>query len=282
MIIAVVFGILLLGGVGFLVVDQSAVGSDGDVTDVTKCNVDTSVSFNVVNGLSKGTAVAESQTVRVNGGNPGAVPTNLIPGDELEYLLNASNFIDKTGVHTVTCGPQTINDEMFATSTNTFTIFNSVGNVLSDAAGGGTTNQSALGSGGAEILDIEIKGTDKESTGDLVVVVEHTNQTGCDTITLSGLGGAATTDVPDLYSVSGANAKAFAYDVPAVEGATKVTGALGIAAKSGQICSGSIYVTAYSKQAFADTDGTFVTGVENADDVIKYEDTWDFDFNVAA
>jgi hypothetical protein len=254
-----------------------------DYPDIGACPDSTAtVSFSSVKEMAEATSVSPTATVRVDGAAAAASTTSYAVGANLEILWNASDYIDKITTYTVPCGGGPITTKMYATDDQAFRIFGSNGDLLTDDAAGGATNQSALGSGGAKSLKIYIDGSDKESSGDLVIVAEHTNQTGCDKITLSGLGGASESDVPGFYTVSAAGAKAYAWEVPAIIGAQTVEGTLGVKAKSGQVCSGAIYVTAYSKEAFQDTDGTFKVGIEDSDEGTEYEDDWDYDFYIDA
>jgi len=254
-----------------------------DYPDIGSCPDSTAtVSWGAVNALSQGSSVTTDETVKVDGGIAASGTTSYSVGAELEILWNASNYLDKITTYTVPCGGGPITTDIYATDDMSFRIFNSNGQLLTNDAAGGATNQTALGSGGSKNLKIYIDGTDKQSSGDLVIVAEHTNTTGCDKITLSGLGGASSASVPEFYTVTAAGSKAYAWDVPAVIGAQTVEGTLGVKAKSGQVCSGAIYVTAYSAQAFQDTDGSFVVGVEDADGTSKAEDDWDYDFYVDA
>lgn len=241
------------------------------------------VSFGAVNALEQGTAVTTTQLVRVNGGSASNSTTSYAVGANLEILWSAGNYLDKVTTATVPCGGGPITTDIYATDDMEFRIFNSNGDVLTDNLAGGAVNQTALGTGGSKNLKIYIDGKDKESSGDLIVVAEHTNTTGCDKIAFSGLGGVTSADIPGFYTVQAAGAKAFAFKVPAVVGANTVEGTLSLKAKSGQICSGPIYITAYSSQAFEDTDGKFIqSGVSDSSDAVKYEDDWDFDFFVNA
>lgn len=240
------------------------------------------VSWGAVNALDQGTAVTTGQKVKVNGAATATSTTTYAVGANLEILWNATNYIDKITTYSVPCGGGPITTDVYATDDMSFRIFSSNGDILTDNIAGGATNQSALGSGGGKSLKVYIDGKDKESSGDLIIVAEHTNTTGCDKITLSGLGGATTTDVPAYYSVAAAGSKAYAWKVPAIIGANTVEGTLGLKAKSGQVCSGAIYLTAYSEQAFEDTNGKFIVGVEDADETAQYEDDWDYDFYVNA
>lgn len=275
--IAVIWFVMGQGTLGGSTAQTGAPVPDGTCPDSAA-----TVAFGAVSTYDQSTDASETDTVKVNGGVPQTATTSYPVGANLEILWTVANYIGKTTTYTVPCGGGVISTTMDATGTASFRIFNSDGNPVSNDATGDTTNQTALGSGGSRNIQIWIDGLSKQSTGDLLIVVEHTNTSGCGDFTLSGLGGASTANLPGFYAANNANSKSFAYNVPALRGATagSVSGTLHLEAKAGKVCDGAVYVTAYSKQAFQDTDGTFVVGVEDADDTVKYEDTWDYDFYI--
>ncbi len=256
-------------------------GLAGDQED---CSVDTQITYASVNSILKGTTVTPTHTIKVNGGPPRtyAAADVFKVGDQVETFANNTNFIDViVPAQALTCGPNQISFEMFATSTNSFRIFNTNGNPLADS----TTSNASLGevvqnaSSAAVNLDIRVDSSSDESTGDLVIVIEADNTTQVDDIQLSGLGGATSGTTPEFYSAVVANSIIKTFEIPGVLDGNTVAGTLTISPETG-ITMGdlTIYVTAYSKQAYQDTDGIFKIGIENEDGTQVNEDTWDFDF----
>ena len=89
--------------------------------------------------------------------------------------------------------------------------------------------------------------------------------------------------MPTFYTSNAALSVSEAYEIPAVLDGNTATYTLTIEPEAGETVGGgddSIYVTAYSKQAFRDADGSFKVGIENSQGTIQYEDTWDFDFMI--
>lgn len=281
--ISIFLVIVLLGGLLYLGVTQSVGGGEDD-KDPTQCAVSTTYSLSTINDLSKGTSVSPSINAKINGGATQVITssTNLNPGDTLELMINASNYIDKTlDDVTLICGVNSDTAEMYATSTNTFRIFNTNQVIVTDNILGGATNQSA--SANPINMQLFIDSTTKESTGDLIIVVESTNTTEINSITLSG-NGAVPTDVPELYSPNSGGSIYKAFEVPQLLDGISNSYTLTFEPESGITMgtgANNVYVTAYSKQAFIDTDGSYqVGGVEDDDGTTKYEDTWDYDFSI--
>jgi len=244
------------------------------------CGVDTSTSVSAVNALSKGTSVSVGSTVKVDGSLVGAMPTTLQPGNSLSILLNATGYIDKVvSLDKVLCGSNIISTELYATSAPTIRIKNTDDNFMTDSATGGAVNQSALSAGSTNIFTVELSGVDKQSTGEMVVIVELGSSANVSSITLSKAGvPMQTVDVPRVYTKTIADGKVVAFKVPAVTGAVKEMYSLGVTLASGKVIGGATYFTVYGIQAFADTDGSFKSGVEDADGTDKSTYNADFDY----
>lgn len=286
--VLIVFAILAILVIGYSVVKNAALdkpekGAGGSTTD---CNIAPSLSFSVFNELQKGSQVATVETVILNGvlQTPGAVPTSFQYGDKVSVLYNASNYIDVEGPeHTMTCGVNTLNQGIYASDDPAVRIFNTDGNRMTDqeldncVISPGTNQTSSASS---ISMKLEIQSAPLQSSGDLIVVVEVDNSTevGFSDITLSGTG-VKNAEVPSFYTVNATNSVTRAFWVPATVNGVLNTYYINLAPKTGQTigASGSagteVYVTLYSEQDFYDTDGTFKTGIENADGTTKYEDT---------
>ena len=278
----VLVALAVVGVIYFFATSQTGFGSDGGTTDPALCSEPTTtMTFPAVNALKQGTTVSTTVQASIDGATPISVgnATSFTVGDTVELLHTAGNFIDlKLDAFTVTCGlAQAPTANVLATGTNTFRIFNTNNQLVTDAAAGGATNQSSSAS--PINMDIRVDGTVDESTGDLIVVIEATNTTQVDNIVLSGLGGASSVAVPEFYSATAAGSIVKAFSVPEVLDGASVSGTLTVSPESGQtIDATSVYVTAYSQEWFVDVDGEFVYGVEDSDGTIQYEDTWDYDF----
>lgn len=263
------------------ITQQSVIGGSEDTSG--DCESNPIFNVQVKNAYAQGTDVAETVYARIGGAYLGSITadgssssTIFKKGDKVELFASKANFIDKKlGSFTMSCGTNIVTDTMYATSTNAFRIFNTNNQLLTDSVDGGT-NQTKSAS--PINLEVKIDSTVDESTGDLLIVVEATNTTQVDSISLSG-SGATPGSVPEFYTVAGAGSIAKAFNVPEIlDGDTK-SYTLTISPETGETIDGTVvYVTAYSKQGFVDTDGSFNIGVEDADGTVKYEDTWDYDF----
>jgi len=282
--------LLLAAGAGFVVWKTGVLsGTTQEVIQAqqlsaTDCETAPSTSVNAKNALKQGTAVA-SLTVnyRVNGDYVGTTaPSSYQKGDEIGLLISKTNYVDIiVEDFKAACGNNIVAEDIFATSTNTFRIFNSDNNLLTDAAAGGATNQSTSAS--PISLEVKIDSTTDESTGDLIVVVEAENTTEVDTIKFSG-SGVTDADIPQFYSPVAAGSISDAFRVPALLDGESKSYTLTLSPETGiTIGAGTtaVYVTAYSEQAFVDVDGTYQVGVEDSDGTSKSEDNWDFDFMIA-
>lgn len=274
-----VLGIFVLGG--YWTIRQSSVQQP----TTASCEVEPYIDLTTNDAINTGTAVSSvTLTYRKNGDfvgtfTSGSSGTKFALGDVIEILMDKANFISKVSapVKIDRCGSNPHTEFLYATDTATIQIKNSVGDVVTDSATGGATNQSAS----ATNIDNEFKitGNSDQSSGDLVCVFEATNTTEVDDIILSG---ASKVDVPEFYTLNNANSIAKAYAVKElIDGDSRVYN-LRFTPESGQTMGAgggtAVYTTCYSEQAYKDVDGTFKVGVEDTDATTKYEDTFDYDF----
>ena len=263
---------------------------EGEVlTETGDCNTNPTITLSVFDAIQKGTAVTPNSIEGIVTHSDGSIDsvgavtsgtTTFQFGDVVELLIGEPNFINATYKTTaLKCGANVFTAYLYATDDSTIKVFNEDGNVVTDGNDATTlVNQSAS----ATTINMDVKFTagSKLSSGDLVVVIESANTTEVNDIILSG-----TTEValPKFYSVAGAGSVAYAYEVPALKDGDSKTYNLQITPESGVTIGGTInafYLTAYSKQWFKDTDGSFKYGIENSDGTATYEDEMDYDFNV--
>ena len=179
----------------FMGTQQTQFGN-GDVADIlidSACGIATVLDLNVVNELQQGTSVTTTINAKVNGGASQIITssTNLKQGNELQILLNATNFIDQIyEIGPLKCGTNSETVTIKATNTQTVTIKNDADTAtLTDADVGGATNESAFAAGGSKTWEIAITGSDRETTGDLYLVVELGSETNVSSMTLSDSSG---------------------------------------------------------------------------------------------
>lgn len=279
--IVAIIGLLLWFGGVFSQAGLPAPSSGG--SSGLDCNTAPTVSTSIVNGLSKGSTVTATSRARVNGQYTGSVPSTLKEGDEVELLLNASNYIDIiVPTFKLKCGANNVNAEMFGTDAFTVVIKDDA-TTLTDSASGGANNATAVPNGGTKTVRVLITGIDKENSGDLVYVVELGNNANVSSIDLTDNLGNPMTKVatPRFYTQTLTSPKVQAFKIPAFSNAIEKEYKLSYSAESGKDIAGAVYTTFYSSQAYVDTDGSFKVGIEDSDGTTKYEDTYDYDFSIA-
>lgn len=261
-----------------------AVGQ-GQETTKEKCDIATTLTFNGIDKINKGTAVTLGhQNISLNGGPGIPIPTALSSGDKISALVGDVNYIDALIPEFILeCGANTITAEVYATDDASFRIFNNDGNKVTDntCSGSGAVNQTESSS--SISMQVCIDGKSDQSSGDLVITFEATNTTEVKDFTLSGFDGVTKVNVPEYYSMAGANSVAKSFRVSQLIDGRAQCGTLVIDPEStktiGLEPSGTtIYVTADSEEADIDVNGKFIVGVANSDGTATYEDTWDYDF----
>lgn len=295
--ILVVLGIFVAGFFAFMLglFPQAGLGLDLPTGDDPRTCADSTatITFPAVNALVKSTTVTVDPRVTKADGTVvnGSATTSYGVGEKLTVLYRAPNFInDVSEEMTVACGQTSMpSKDLFATSTNTFRVFNTLSVAVTDSATGGLVNQT--GSANPISMQIQIEGTVKESSGDLLIIVE-TNSTEVDEIRLSGLTSVTPGIVPQSHTQEfSGNSVLQAFNVEAivddgsnllVSGTLTLTPENGITIGSDTIACTPVHITALSKQAFEDTDGTYQFGVEDDDSTTQFEDTWDFDVCISS
>jgi hypothetical protein len=285
--VLVICALVVAGAILWYTVKQSQLSNPNVVA--TDCQTAPSLSLVSVDAIDTGTTVATVNDLILNGQYMGTIPSSFQIGDKVELLFNASNYISNIYPEFTIdkCGKTTITNKIYATDDVTTRIFNTGGDKATDSTQGVAalcpgTNQTS--SSNTISMKLEVQSAQKQSSGDLVIVVEVDNSTevGYDGITLSGTGVTAA-PMPSYYTVNATTSVARAFNVPASTGGALNTYYINLAPKSGQTigASGSagtlMFVNFYSKQAFVDTDGIFKVGIENLNGATKYEDTSDYE-----
>jgi len=248
-----------------------------------QCELAPSVSVNALNALNLGSSVTVSSTARVNGEYVGSIPSTLGKGDKIEILVNASNYLDTViDEFTVDCGVNLKTVKVFATDDTTVEIKDD-STVLGDDATCAGVNASNLALGGSDTMRVVLTGKDKQSSGDLVMVVEMGAKANVSDITLSDSNGNLMKEVsvPEVHTKTLSDPEMIAFEIPAMQNAVEKEYKLTYSAESGKDITGAVYTTFYSKQSFVDDDGTFQYGVEDDSGDAKYEDDFDYDFCIA-
>ena len=248
------------------------------------CGLDTTLTINAKNALSKGTAVTSpTYDAIVNGASAISFTsgtTKLSPGDVVTILTNATNYINSQDTITVKCGSNVLNVELYATDdVAALEIFNDDGDKMTDNIAGGAINQTDLSEGESLTVEVKFKGTNEQSTGDLIYVVEAGSAANITAITMSG-DATKLTAIPSIHTTQVAGSKVVAFRIPAVVGAVTKSYDLTFTLGSGKDLSGGVYTDVYSEEAFIDDNGLISVGVQDASGDAKYEDTSDSDFHI--
>ena len=250
------------------------------------CETEPYITLSTYDAVNKGTAVA-TVTLKhfVNGKDAGTFTSGssgskFQVGDKVELLMDKANYISevsKLGVIVVdACGNNPHVEYLYATDDSSLKVYNEDGNLLTDSATGGATNQSSSSTN--LNLKWKISANADQSSGDMLCVFEASNTTVVDDMVLSG---ATKVDVPEFYTVAGTSAITRAYEFPKlINGDSKEKNLQLVPESSQTIGDVQVLTTCYSKQAFADTDGSYQVGVEDADGTNKYEDDFDYDFYI--
>ena len=243
----------------------------------------TALTLSAVDAASQGTAVGVSSRISVNDAAYTSGVTTASPNDNLKILLindttYHNQFIES---HVVPSAPtDVISAKLNKNASLTLTMFNNNNDVLTN--GGGAVNQTVV-SGGAYTDSIRIDGQDKASTQAMTCILESSDATKADKMTLSGLGATLVGQAkPNWYTLAGVNSGLWVYEVDAVAGAVSVNGNIQTTSKTGQSLAGTTgKIACYTQEFFLDSeDGQVKFGTEDANgnlqSMASYSYTWAF------
>ena len=247
---------------------QKAVAKPVEITG-NSC-AGSSISPSITDALSNA-GVSASYSGMVNGGGNQTVTssTSLPQGSTIQLLGSASGYLNtlfpENAVLT-NCGPNSFKGSMYAYSSPTLTILTSPGQVtVTNSSTGGAQNLTSPSTGGVLQFGVQVLGTDKKSTGDMLVVIEANSSVS--SITLNGVVGKV--GKPSTYATHvSTNSQTFQFDLSAQNGANPVIYNAVATMKTSQTYAGALWVTVYGKQAFLDNTGKYVaSGVETSDGI---------------
>lgn len=302
MVVVVVLLVALLvgGGVYFALggktgATESAVQSAVAVkTQTSDCDTDPYLDVNSLDAINLGTTIG-SETLYYNKGSEylgtmteGSSGTKFSLGDKGSILVSNASYIDTIIPFEITkCGSNVIVPKMYKLATDpTFRIFGSTGDVLTDSATGGATNQSNFAT--PTTFKIEMTLASDEGDPTWVCVAESVNDTNVKEMTLSS---SDATVVKNSYNKPNSHAQESAstntlfrsWTVSGVKGDGSVTTMnLLIEPETGKTVGTpdeAMYFTCYPSQAFVETDGSFKQGIENVDGTAKFEASRDNDYD---
>lgn len=299
-----IFGAIFIA-VPFLLPSAGLTGTGGTGTGVdaltgtpqtgtTVITASATGTFANVDKLEEGTTVNAVERISVSGNAFSTGQTAFSQGEKLDILYEnitryhsafygklADGTVVNNGAVTV---PQTNafthTGKLYQNASATLSIWNSNGDLASNALGGGTpnlaTNQTVT-VGSTYNLRIAIDGADKASTNDMSCILEATNGTAMKEMKLSGLGGATKINEakPNWYTLQGTLSEIWTYAVPAVVGAQRIEGTLVVQSDTGRtlasIGTGSQgYVSCVAKEYFIDPDGKIYYGHTDSSGNAKY------------
>jgi len=249
------------------------------------CEVNPSVVLTVTDALQPGTSVSASGFYRLNGVYTGSTsPTTKGTAD---ILISAAEYVNTTLTgQVINCGSNQIAASLYSQASATDSIYNNAGTaVLTNAATGGANNETVGSTGGQYNWKYHLVGTDKKSTGPMLLVVDlQAAVANVSSVSLTPLTGSpsatALGSVPSGYvtQTSGGYSKAFL--IPAIIGASSADYNLQVQAATGYLVSQKVYTRLYDLAPFVETDGSFNPG-NNAFDSIgaaKYMTSQDYNF----
>ena len=230
-------------------------------TGATGCAVNPSLVFTAVDALNPGTAVAIAGGLyKINGGLTATSPT--VTGS-LTAVLNAAGYINGTVTnYQVGCGSNSLSPQMYAWAAPTESIYatDGVTKIGNSATGASVNNETAAAAGGSYNWRLHLVGTDKKSTGQMIIVIDFTN-TSASFASVSMSGGAVPVAIPKGYASQTSGGAQYAFLIPAVVGNSIVDYNIQAVATSSHTIISSVYTTTYSLSPFFDTDGSLQTNL---------------------
>jgi hypothetical protein len=228
----------------------------------------TALSYAGVDALSPGTTVGSISYTSVNGGPFVTGITTASQGDTLAILLVNGTTYHSVSIpsNTVPAGKTTdvITANFYANASVSITVFNTNGVAITN--NGGATNQT-VATGGAYNMNVRLDGQDKKSTQDMRCVLESSDGSKADTVTLSGLGASYIGMAkPSSYTLAGANSQVWVYDISPITGATSSSGTIAVTSKTSQSLTGTkVIMQCFTKEYYIDsTTGKVAYGMEDS------------------
>lgn len=260
-----------------------------DVERITDCPDSTGVlTVQDYSALPSGTDPGSpTLTAGINGGVVSTTITSgttAFPiGSTIEVIAVITDYLDESWTFTMPCGGYTLEAPMYYSTADNPVIRmqNDDGDFMTDDIAGGAVNQTDLSTGETLILEVEFQGTNGESSGDGIWVIEFNTSTSAN-ITSVLLDGRSPIAIPSVHVLNNAASKAVAFEISAVVGATKNTYTLTVVLGAGKDLEGRVYTDFYAKQKFIDDDKSIKYGIQDSDGTAVYENTVDFDFFINA
>lgn len=299
MAVAVIL-LLGVGYVGWAVTNSATATKTGTKIVETTNNCETApyITLSAVNSTTKSETVSPSYNHRVKSVGSenyvyrgsltsGSSGTTFSLGDKVQILATATDYIDVIldEVTISKCASNDVNLEISPEAAGTFTVFNNLGVSMTDSALGGATNQTSSASSVSQ--EVRLQSAAKRELGNVLLVIEYSNKSEISDIKLSPVSTWITIDsglsVPRIHNDENTTTTSYseAFRLKGLRGDGDVNVfTRQFVPQSGQTMGSSpasIYMTAYTEQAYVDVNGTFKTGVEDSDGTAKHAGSYDFD-----
>ena len=271
MIIGAVFAGLYLTG-NFKLPGQASVTPPASV-DTGVCGQNPSVVSTATNALQSGSSLVTTGTVyRVNGVYQGTTSPTVKGSVDAMFIL--TGYLNTIKSQSIGCGSNPIQTSQYAAATPTVTILGQVSGVtLVNSTTGVAGNNETKGGAGASYNDrIHFVGTNLNSTGQMLVIVDYANATSAiASASLTPISGAPYATplaaIPKGYASLTSGGAQYAFLIPAIVGANTADYNLQTQAASSSVVAGAVRISLYSLQPFVETDGTFNPGTTAWDSV---------------
>lgn len=287
-VFSMMIGVLLLVGlIIYFAVPQTQFDKNGEpIESISGCPESTGIlTVSIVNALQQGTAVTGATITAVDANgvqtNVTSGTTTFTIGKKFDLLVSVSDYLDtKIADQVMTCGGLEVKAPIYyATSDNpSIRVKNDDGDYVTNAVAGGAKNQTDLSAGETFTFDVEFQGTNLESSGNLVYIIELPAGSSANVTDVLMPGATDLGSIPSVHTTINAGSKVVAFDVPAVVGAEKKTYSVSIVLGADKDLNGGVYTDYYAKQWFVDDDGSLVNGIQDSTGDAQYENTGDFDF----
>lgn len=223
-----------------------------------------------------GTTVGGTKYISVNDAPYQTGLTSFNAKDNLKVLIvNGTTYHNAVTSSIIPAGVTSIYPSVTfnKNATVTMTVYDQF--TLLDAAGAAAN--ATIASGETKNLDVYLQGTSDQSTQDMVCVVETSDNTKVEEITLSGAT-KTSRGKPSSYTLMGTSSAVWVYDMAPITDSAKVQHTLTIKSKSGQDASGTQYkIACMTKENFLDSKtGAISYDIEDSQGVAKSMATYSF------
>ncbi len=219
-----------------------------------------------------------SYNYRVNGAYIGTSYANPVSADTVDFLASSATYLTAEGMDTIGCGPNNVPLTFYKYGNLTASIYTDAGTaVLSNGIASTATNETAMAAGSSKNNKVHLVGSALTSSGTQLVYVEFPTGSKAN-ISSAALSGLPMVAIPSGVSSTNTNPYTVAFQVPALVNGDVKDYNLQYTTTSTGTLKGAVRITFYAQQPFADTDGTFKTGIYDALNNAKFKDKVQYNF----